>query len=182
MHAWVRKLWYTQRNVCGKRFRSHAEQQLVFKRKTGQGFKWSLHIMMVKLYKSMYVFVRLGFRSPGPQALGYSHEQSHHCFYHLRHSVTQCNFQHQGHMKMTSVSRADSRHRQNRQMFGLELAREQPVLSYIFLPVHVLLKFHRILLALLLPLSAWARFNFAFLRWWNSVLLDSWESLSWLWR
>lgn len=59
----------SQRNVCGKRFSSHAEQLLMFKRKTGQGFKWSLHTMQVSLCKSMCVFVGLDFRSPRPQAL-----------------------------------------------------------------------------------------------------------------
>ena len=60
---------YSQRNVCGKRFSSRAEQLLIFKRKTGQGFKRSLHIMRVSPYRSMYVFVGLGFRSPGPHTL-----------------------------------------------------------------------------------------------------------------
>lgn len=38
---------YSQRNVCGKRFSSRAEQLLISKRKTGRGFTWSLHIMQV---------------------------------------------------------------------------------------------------------------------------------------
>lgn len=67
--AWVRKLWHTHKDMCGNRFSSHAEQLLIFKRKTGQGFKWSLHIMQVSLCKIIYVFVGRGFKSPRPQAL-----------------------------------------------------------------------------------------------------------------
>lgn len=65
----VRKLWHTHRDMCGNRFSSHAEQLLIFKRKKGQGFKWSLHIMQVSLCKIIYVFVGMGFKSPRPQAL-----------------------------------------------------------------------------------------------------------------
>lgn len=67
--AWVRKLCHTHREMCGNTFSSYAEQLLIFKRKTGQGFKWNLHMMQVSLYKIMFLFVGLGFRSPGPQAL-----------------------------------------------------------------------------------------------------------------
>lgn len=42
---------YSQRNVCGKRFSIHAEQLLIFKKKTGQGFKWNLCIMQVSPHR-----------------------------------------------------------------------------------------------------------------------------------
>lgn len=51
---------YSQRNVCGKRFSIHAEQLLIFKKKTGQGFKWNLCIMQVSPHRRYVCVFKAG--------------------------------------------------------------------------------------------------------------------------
>ena len=148
--GWARKPQYAHGEMCVGRGLVAVLKSRSYFRETGQGFKWSLHLMQVSSYRSIDVFVELGFRGRGLQAL-WPHLWTSYCFYRLRCSVTQYDFQHEvRHLKMTSISRAVSRHSRNRQMSGLELAAEQLTPSRLFSPACALPEFHGIRLALCL--------------------------------